>query len=126
MRRLSSMKYATAETRRILRDQFRRYLPVMHQTQNAPVGGNLISDEQWLHLLLNLDIIPEATSTARATYDAALPAAGGEPSFDEVIAAGWFRGVWGRNTAPFKIDQRARAVPGGNLTALAELLKERF
>jgi hypothetical protein len=127
MRRFASLRFVAAETRRILRDRFRRYLPVMHQAQNAPDGGNLISDEQWLDLLLNLEIASGSDiDHARAAYDAALPAAGGEPTFDQVIAAGWLRVVWGRITAPFEIDQRARAAPGGNLTALAALLKDRF
>jgi len=111
----------------MLRDRFRRYLPVMHQAQSAHRGDNLIPDEQWLDLLLNVDIVCESEiGRARATYDEALPATGGEPTFDEVIAAGWLRVVWDRITAPFEIDQRARAAPGGNLTALAALLKERF
>jgi hypothetical protein len=127
MRRFASLKFACAETRRVLRDRFRRYLPVMHQPQQTPSGGNLISDEQWLNLLLNLEIDHGSDiDRARATYDAALPPEGSEPTFDEVFAAGWFRIVWGRITAPFEIDQRARAAPGGNLTALAALLKDRF
>jgi hypothetical protein len=127
MRRFLSLKHVPAETRRILRDRFRRYLPVLHQPATAPGGVNVISDEQWVNLLLNLDIVSESdVDRARATYDAALPETGGEPSFDQVIAGGWLRVVWGRIAAPFEIDQRTRATSGGNLSALAALLKERF
>ena len=45
MRRFSSMKYAVAETRRILRDRFARYLPVIQNAAAAPGGGSLIPDE---------------------------------------------------------------------------------
>ena len=127
MRRFSSMKYALAETRRILRDRFARYLPVMQNARGAPKAGNLIPDEQLLELLLGLDILCESDiERSRATYDAALPPGGGEPSLDEVIGAGWIRVVWGRVTAPFEIDQRARGKPDGKLTALSALLKKRF
>lgn len=126
MRRFSSLRLAAAGTRAILRDRFRRYLPVMHQPP-APRTGNLIRDEQLLDLLLNLDIVCGSDiDRARATYDAALPPEGGQPSFDEVIAAGWLRVVWGRIATPFEIDQRARAAPDGARTALATLFKQRF
>ena len=127
MRRFSSMKYAVAETRRILRDRFARYLPVIQYAAAAPRGGNLIPDEQLLELLLGLDIVCKSDiDSSRAAYDAASPPGIGEPSLDEVIAAGWIRVVWGRIAAPFEIDQRARARPDDNLTALSALLKERF
>jgi hypothetical protein len=127
MRRFSSIKYAVAETRRILRDRFARYLPVIQNAPCAPKGGNLIPDEQLLELLLGLDILPESDiNRSRSTYDTALPPGIDEPSLDEVIAAGWIRVVWGRVTAPFEIDQRARAKPDDNLTALSALLKKRF
>ena len=127
MRRFSSMKYATAETRRILRDRFARYLPVTKHTQGVPSGANLILDEQWLNLLLKLEIVSESdVRRARAVYEAALPKTGTEPTFDEVIAEGWMRVVWGRISAPFEFDERARMKPDGNLTALSALFKVRF
>ena len=126
MRRFSSMKYAVAETRRILRDRFARYLPVVQNPAPALGGREFITDEQLLELLLDLDILCESDiDRSRATYDAASPPDIGEPSFDEVIAAGWIR-VVGRVAAPFEIDQRARAKPDANLTALSALLKKRF
>ena len=87
MRRFSGLRLAAAETRRILRDRFARYLPVMHQPA-VPRVGNLIRDEQLLDLLLNLDIVCGGEiDRARTTYDAALPPEGGQPSFDEVYDA---------------------------------------
>jgi hypothetical protein len=91
------MKYAIAETRHILRDRFARYLPVMHQ-RAAPGAGSLIPDEQLLDLLLYLDILCGSDiDRSRATYGAALPSSGGEPTLDEVITAGWIWticGIW--------------------------------
>jgi hypothetical protein len=127
MRRFSSMTYAPAETRRILRDRMARYLPVQHSAPARPNAGNLVRDELLLNLLLNLDIVFESdVDRARATYEAALAPDSGEPSFDEVISAGWLRIVWGRVATPFEIDQRARATPAGTMTALVALLKKRF
>ena|SRR6266446_10763657 len=127
MPRFSSMKYAPAATRRILRDRFARYLPVENSAAARPNAANLVRDELLLNLLLNLDIVFESdVDRARATYEAALAPDSGEPSFDEVISAGWLRIVWGRVATPFEIDQRARAAPAGTMTALVALLKKRF
>ncbi len=127
MPRFSSMKYAPAETRRILRDRFARYLPVAKSAPARPNAGNLVRDELLLNLLLNLDVVFESdVDRARTTYEAALASDSGEPGFDEVLAAGWFRIVWGRLATPFEIDQRARAASPGTMTALVALLKKRF
>lgn len=121
------MKHAPAETRRILRDRFTRYLPVTQHRHAALSGPAPVADELMLELLLNLDVaFASETFRARATYEEALPVSGDEPSFDDVIAAGWLRIVWGRIATPFEIDQRARTTPGNKLTALDALLKKRF
>jgi hypothetical protein len=127
MPRFSSMKYAPAETRRILRDRFVRYLPVSNTPAMRPSSANLVPDELLLNLLLNLNITFESdVDRARASYDAALAKNSGEPSFDQAAAEGWFRIVWGRITAPYEVDQRARAAPAETMTALQLLLKNRF
>jgi hypothetical protein len=127
MPRFSSMKYAPAETRRILRDRFLRYLPVSNTAAMRPSSENLIPDEQLLNLLLNLNITFESDADrARSSYDAARAKNPDELSFDQAIADGWFRIVWGRVTAPYEIDQRARAAPADTMTALQSLLKHRF
>src|ERR1700738_369997 len=127
MPRFSSVKYAPAETRRILRDRFVCYLPVSNTPAIRPPSENLIPDEQLLNLLLNLDITFESDADrARTSYDAARAKNPEEPSFDQAIADGWFRIVWGRITAPYEVDQRARAAQAGTMTALQSLLKNRF
>jgi hypothetical protein len=127
MPRFSSMKYAPAETRRILRDRFVRYLPVSNTPAIRPPSENLMPDELLLNLLINLDITFESDADrARMSYDAARAKNPDEPSFDQVIADGWFRIVWGRLTAPYEIEQRARAAPADTMTALQSLLKNRF
>ncbi len=127
MRRFSSMKYAAAETRRILRDRFGRYLPVTQTGAVHPNAGALIRDELLLNLLLNLRPVLESDADrARARYEAALANNPAESSFDQTIADGWFRVIWGRIATPYEIDQRARAAPADTMTALNALLKKRF
>jgi hypothetical protein len=125
MVRFSSLKYVPAETRRILRDRLARYLPV--SAVSPLIGGNFIPDEQLFNLLLNFDIASEMDlDRARATYNAALPVGGAEPTFEEVTTEGRLRIVLGRVTTPFEVDQRASAAPDRTLTALAALLSSRF
>jgi len=97
------MKYAAAETRRILRDRFARYLPVTQNGAALPSQGALLRDELLLKLLLNLRPVLESDAgRARVSYDAALAKNLGERSFDEAIADGWFRIVWGRVAAELR------------------------
>lgn len=121
------MKYAPAETRRILRDRLVRFLPVSKAPALRPSADDLIPDEQLLNLLLNLDITYESDADrARIKYDAVRSDNPDQPSFDQLIADGWFRIVWGRISAPYEIDERARAAAPNKMTALQLLLKHRF
>jgi hypothetical protein len=126
MRRFSSLKYAPPATRIILRDRFSRYLPVSPRVPVQSIPADALRDEILLDLLLNLTFVFERdVDRARRTYDAALPENFDELSFDEAIAAGWMRMVWGRISASLSVAERARAVPGSN-TALAALFAKRF
>ncbi|WP_354098764.1 hypothetical protein [Bradyrhizobium sp. S3.2.12] len=121
------MKYAPAETRRILRDRLVRFLPVSNTPALRPSSEDLIPDEQLLNLLLNLNITVESnTDRARTKYDAVRSKNLDQPSFDRLIADGWFRIVWGRIAAPYEIDVRVRATRPNAMTALQRLLKHRF
>jgi len=92
-----------------------------------PEKGNLLADELLLHLLLNLTIkFGSDVENAKATYEAALPKDCTEPTFDDVIAAGWMRVVWGRIKAPFEVVREARRRGPGTLTALGALFNKRF
>jgi hypothetical protein len=127
MRRFSSLKLAPAEARRILRDHFARYLRAQHGEMVVPTKGDLVSDELLLHFLLNLEIVFESdVERAKAAYAAAVPPGSAEPSFDEVIAAGWFRVVWGRIRTPFEVANAARNRRPAAMTALTTIFKKRF
>ena len=126
MRRFSSLKYAPPATRGILRDRLSRYLPVALRVPAQSVPADALRDEILFDLLLNLTIVFECNvDRARTIYDAAVPRNSDEPSFDEAVAAGWMRIVWGRISTPLQVAERARAVPGPN-TALAALFAKRF
>jgi hypothetical protein len=93
------MKHAPAETRHILRDRFARYLPVTQSGPLRPNTGDLLNDELLLKLLLNLRVVFESEADrARAAYETVLSDNSSEPSFNQAMAEGWFRIVWGRAT----------------------------
>jgi hypothetical protein len=118
MRRFSSLKHAPAETRRILRDRFARYLPLQHRTSNRTRKDVTLPDEILLQLLLSLTIDFESDiARARVMYAAAIPPNSSEPSLDELAADGWFREVWGRISTPFEVVCAARSAPDGTMTA---------
>jgi hypothetical protein len=127
MRRFTSLEFVPAETRVILRDRLVRYLPVRNSQPMRPTPANMVADELLLNLLLNLKIVFESEiERARKIYESTLPNNNSEPSFNEVMEAGWFRVVWGRVATPFEIDQRVRTAPPGSMTALSSLLRRRF
>ena len=121
-----ALKYAPAETRRLLRDRFARYLPSHHSTSIHPAKNVTLSDESLLHLLLNLSIDFESDlARARASYKAALPPNSSTPSLDDLVTAGWIRVVWGRISTPFDVAQAALSEPATTTTAFASLLSKR-
>src|SRR5579862_8767721 len=127
MRRFPSLVYAPAETRLTLRDRFRRFLRTQHSELIEPTRGRLLPDELLLRLLLNLKVESESDiEKVKATYAAALAQSPGEPSFDDVVEAGWIRVVAGRISTPFEVAREAMRRGAGRMTALAALLKKRF
>ena len=126
MPRFPSLAHAPAETRRTLRDRFRRFLRTYGEGVE-PTRGRLLRDELLLRLLLNLRVEFESdVERAKATYAAALAQNTGEPSFDEVVAAGWIRVAAGRIGTPFEVAREAMRRGTCPMTALAALLKKRF
>ncbi len=126
MGRFSSLKYVPAETRRLLRDRFARYLPSRQSASIRTAKGVTLADESLLHLLLNLNIDFESDlERAKAAYKAALPPNSGEPSLEDLVAAGGARVVWGRISTPFEVAQAVRSAPAGTMTAFASLLAKR-
>jgi hypothetical protein len=100
MPRFSSLKHVPAETRRLLRDRFARYLPSQHSRSARTPKNGMLSDESLLYLLLSLNINFESDlERAQTTYESALPPNSSEPSFEDLVMAGWVRVVWGRISA---------------------------
>jgi hypothetical protein len=123
MQRFSSLKHVPAETRRLLRGRFARFLP---SPQNAPfraVKRVTLADESLLHLLLNLSIdFASDLERMRVAYEGALPANSSELSLDRLVGAGWIRAVWGRISAPLDI---VRTASGETMPVFASLLAKR-
>ena len=127
MTRFSSLKHVPAETRRLLRDRFARYLPSERTTTTNPSRTVKLSDELLLQLLLNLQIeFGSDFAKARERYVAAISPDSSEPSLEELGAKGWFRVVWGRISMPREVVRTARAAAAGTTSALSAFLANRF
>ncbi len=129
MRRFASLKQVPAETRRLLRDRFSRYLPSRYGSSVRPgKGGTLVlADEILLHLMLNLRFeFGNDFQRVRAEYESAIAQSSVEPALDDLLKRGWFRVAWGRISAPVGIAKTAEAVPVGTMAAFVTLLQKRF
>jgi hypothetical protein len=103
MERFSSLNHVPAETRRLLRDRLRRFLPSQH-TPRMQAERAFLDDELILRLLLGLHIDWESDlDSARSIYEAAATPGAGQPGFLDLIRDGWLRVVWGRVSAPVHI-----------------------
>ena len=123
MQRFSSLKHVPAETRRLLRGRFARFLPSPRNASFRAVKSVTLADESLLHLLLNLSIdFASDLEKMRVAYEGALPANSSELSLDSLVGAGWVRVVWGRISTPFEI---VRIVSGEPMPVFASLLAKR-
>jgi hypothetical protein len=118
MERFSSLSHVPAETRRLLRDRLRSFLP-SYRNPRMRIERALLDDELALRLLLGLQIDwGSDLDRARTTYeDKALPD-DAEPAFQDLIKAGWIRVVWGRISAPIHMRSVAPAKPRPRFNAL--------
>lgn len=127
MPRFPSLTYVPAVTRGVLRDRLARFLPLQHDVPAPSPSPSAISDEALLALMLHLRIeVGHDLEWARAAYEGARVPGSAEPTFDELIASGWVRVVWGRVSIPFEMVQAARRAPPGSRDALTTLLSTRF
>lgn len=126
MPRFTSLEYAPAETRRLLRERLLRHLGREPQGQDPGHGGPELADEAMVRLLQSLDIFfGDDWAHALAAYEAALPADGSEPTLQERLSAGWARLIWGRVKIPSDVGlalHRGR----GRVGAFASVLDQRF
>lgn len=127
MSRFSSLKYQPAETRRVLRGRFKRYLPSGDVTAKPPEKRCTLDDEAFLNLLLNLKITFKSEfSKARAFYNTHRPGNSSEPRLHELIDAGWFQVVWGRIWTPHDVANTAYTAYSDTMPTFIALLQTRF
>jgi hypothetical protein len=124
MRRFSSLSYAPTETWRLLRDRFARFLPSPPRVSNTDPEVPTFADETMLRMLLRLEVrYANTITTARIAYETTCSPKNGEPSWGELLTAGWVRDVCGRFYTSFELS---RAVPAAQMPALAQLLESRY
>jgi hypothetical protein len=118
MERFSSLSHVPAETRRLLRDRLRSFLP-SYRTPRMPIDRALLHDELILRLLLGLHIDWESDlDRARSTYEATSLQDDAEPAFQDLMRDGWIRVVWGRISAPVHMRAAASDNPRTRFNAL--------
>ena len=127
MSRFSSLKYNPAETRRLLRDRFRRYLNTHFEPVRPQERTLILDDESLLALFLNLTIhFKSSIKRARAIYNHHRPTKSSEPRLNELIQTGWIRVVWGRIFVSLEIARVVRETHAKSMTGFVSLLEKRF
>ena len=127
MPRFSSLKNQPAETRRLLRDRFTRYLPHPEISVMPQARTVTLDDESLLKLLTNLTIrFNSDIKKARAIYNRKRRLNPSEPRLNELISDGWINVVWGRISIPQEISRKIRETSATNQSALATLAENRF
>jgi hypothetical protein len=121
--RFRSLEYSPYETRRILRDRLRRFLPTERWNLQHPRQRVSLTDESVLKLLLELAIeFQSEEQTSRAVYETAREQQTSAPAFDDLSSLGWIRIVWGRVQAALGIVHDLRGVDEGTRAALRSIL----
>lgn len=125
MPRFASLDYAPAETRRLLRDRFKRNLGFAAPPRQPHSDRLQLSDEAMLILMQSLELrFGNDEAEARSIYRKALPPGSQEPEWDDLIARGWTRLVWGRYAVNFDLYDAARKAT--DLTALTHWMAHRY
>jgi hypothetical protein len=125
--RLESVTHALTDARRILRDRLRRYLPSsanMGARRQRPASRS--TDEIVLRLLRDVTIeFGDDVESFRERYERARKDRPGAPSFDELVAAGWFRPIWRRVLTPLDTARLVASQPDDMRQALLAAMEGR-
>lgn len=123
MSRFASFRHVPSETRRILRDRFRRKLPVVGQSRPPSSDLSVTPDQVMLRLLAGLKVSPNAQwQAAEAAYAGAEPKGSEPPDLEALAKLGWVREIWGRVVTGRDLYVAARRAPNGTLDAFKALL----
>jgi hypothetical protein len=126
MTRFKSIGMAPSETRQVLRARIRRLLPERRDIGWTETGPVMLSDDTMLCLLETI-VLTDASdeATARDAYARFSASTGGQPSFDDLIGAGWFRILFGHVWTSMNATQAIRR-HAASLPALAAFMGQRF
>jgi len=95
--RFRSLSYSPYDTRRVLRDRMRRFLPTGEPNPRQSPQPGWLTDESVLTLLLHLSIeFQNDEQSARTAYETLREQHPSAPPFDDLSSLGWIRIVWGR------------------------------
>ena len=126
MTRFKSIGMAPSETRQLLRARLRRLLPERRDISWTDTRPVMLSDEVMLCLLETI-VLTDASEevTARAAYAGFASLTGGQPSFDDLLDAGWFRILFGHVWTSMQATQAIRR-HAATLPALSAFMGQRF
>ena len=123
MVRITSLSYAPAETRRLLRSRLGRFLPTEQWRPVHSRQQTSLDDESILKLLLGLHIdFQNDEQNARAAYEASRERYPGAPPFDDLVHSGWVRIVFGRVRSALGTDHALRRANDDARMALGPVL----
>jgi len=120
--RFDSLKLASLETRRLLRERLDRKLRVYRQARRVNPDLAQMSDEQMLHLLEGLEITIEAEWARADKTHAAGNLSEEAKGLDALVQAGWVQRIWGRVRIARDLAVALHRAPDGPLKALRALL----
>jgi hypothetical protein len=127
MRRFSSLQHAPAETRKLLRERFTRFLPFDSPSVSDFRQEALLPDEVIVRLFSRL-LVEHADDlqAAKKAYGEASRPGSTEASFEDLIAQGWLRVVWDRVFVPRDVAEAARHRFRDSMPAFIDLLQKRY
>ncbi len=130
MTRFASLTTAPAETRRLLRTRFARFLPSPHDAPYQPGQSGALPDEDVLQIFLSLTIESASdVAHARRVYVEAATETADVPEIDALLTAGWCRVVWERIFISFDTERAAQGaddVPAWFKSFLEQRYEDRY
>lgn len=125
MTRFSSLRNASSEARRILRERFASKLHVDRQSWAHSPDSEVVADDLVLRLLTNLTIVSNAEwSTAESVYARAKPTTSEPVDLQALAEKGWLRRIWGRVRTGRTLRLAIHQAPAGAMDALQALMAE--
>lgn len=116
MTRFESLRYAPAETRKVLRERFARNLLSYCPPQTPTTAERVFDDEAVLKLFQRLAVVSnDLPARARELYNNEREGGQNAPTVEELITQGWITAGWQRMSVSFDVARTAGTNSTGEL-----------